>query len=431
MAGAALAGLAQGLAQGMQLGSNLQDAQERRAYMKKKSEQDDTKFGWENSDQEEKTRRRDLLKEGEKDYADADGILLPQQTAQPVAQTGIAPPPGNPAAQQMPPAPGGIAAPGAAPAAAPVQSKAANPYMTGLENDPDKDKKMDTYYERKSSALRKIYIAQGQYDKAEEVPKMMRQLRADNWSEKVGTAMASMAGGAPGAREAFAKVYGMVNDGWDLDPASGKFDAKTGAWAGLVRTKDGKKESFNLDAVGAMSIASKYKDPGEVVKFVIDRQDKDKDFKIKQQTADAHTTSAGASVMSAKAAQTRADADKTYANTLQGARAENEAMTTFNTTFGVREFQVKTSDEVKALMPDEKKAYETARGQSQLARIKANAASTLWNANDRAISPSIAAGAVEEILRRRAEGKREDGIDEKTKMPYINWVGKRVLVPKE
>jgi hypothetical protein len=322
--GIAIGGLASGIAQGLKLGSDIEDAAQRRTLAKESAERDKARFKFETEESEDKSRRRTELKAAEDELKAADemlakgNILGGQQ--QPVAPTAaIANPNAAPMQGAMPapsPAAGAIAMPDAAPAQA-QQTSQPNPFMTGAEGKyQDPKAAMDRYYDMKAAALSKVFRAKGDYDKAELVPKMMNELRDQNWSQKVGTSLAAMAGNAPGAREAFGKVYGMVNDGYELDPASGKFDPDKG-WTGLERinTQTGKRETFSLSPEQAAAISSRYKDPAQVISFVLERADKAKSQALEgrkvaatEKSADAEVTKAGASVVAANAQASRASA---------------------------------------------------------------------------------------------------------------------------
>ncbi len=327
-----LGGLAQGLAQGMKLGSDLQDAEERRALMKEQNARDKERFGFEKEEMQDKSRRRKMLSEGEQEYTQADSLLASGQILNPTTAkqaTGIEAPVSATTDQQTPPAaaiqtpasgesvqaapaprvaiatPGATSAtpgastdnPGAStnnPGAAPAQPKQ-NPFLAPGEGKyQDMNAAWDRYYDMKGQALSKMLMASGNYKDALQVPKMMRELRDNNWSEKVGASLAGMAGGAPGARDAFAKVYDNINDGWSLDPSKGKYDPEKG-WIGLERfNKDGKRESFNMNAEQAAMISMKYKDPGEVIKFMLERGDKGRQEKREDLKANATMLSAQA-----------------------------------------------------------------------------------------------------------------------------------------
>lgn len=325
--GIAIGGLTQGLAQGIKLGSDLEDAEQRRTLAKESAERDKARFKFETEENEDKSRRRNDLKAAEEelksiDEALAKGTILGGQSQPAAPAAAIANPNAAPVQGAMPapaPAAGAIATPDTvAPAPAQAQQTSQpNPFLTGAEGKyQDQKAAMDRYYDMKGAALSKIFRAKGDYDKAELVPKMMNELRDQNWSQKVGASLAAMAGNAPGAREAFGKVYGMVNDGYELDPASGKFDPEKG-WTGLERinTATGKRETFTLSPEQAAAISSKYKDPAQVISFLLERSDKaktqgldERKTKATEKSADAEVTKAGASVIAANAQASRASA---------------------------------------------------------------------------------------------------------------------------
>lgn len=336
----AIGGLATGFARGVQLRSDLEDAEQKRTLAKEQADRDKTRFKYETEENEDKSRRRNELKTAEEELKAADdalrnGTILGDQPA--AAPAAIQNPNAAPAQGAMPAptlAGGAIATPATAPAQA-QQTSQPNPFMTGAEGKyQDPKAAMDRYYDLKSAALSKVFRAKGDYDKAEAVPKMMQELKDQNWSMKVGTSLAAMAGNAPGAREAFGRVYGMVNDGYELDPKSGSFDPEKG-WTGLerVNTQTGKRETFTLSPEQAAAIASRYKDPTMVVQFLLERSDKAKaqgfegrKVAATEKSADAEVTKAGASVIAANAQASRASAlNKQMENDAKG--SEQKAMT--------------------------------------------------------------------------------------------------------
>lgn len=455
----AIGGFAQGLAGGMKLRSDLDDAEQRRklaeAQDKREGERatrEQTVFGYTLKDlqrRENKASDEDsALDELKASFIGGQPAAAPAapQPAQAIANPNAAPA-GTPAVSDFSgiptpaqPAPAaGITPPAAADApAAPAAAPGNNPFVT-----PVTGKDLDAVYDRQAKALQKYFVAKGEPDKAMQVPKMMQELRDFDWSSKVGASLAGMAGGAPGARDAFAKVYGVVNDGYDLDPSTGKYDPKTG-WTGLVRVnkQTGDRETFNLSPDQAMVLASKYKNPGEVIKFVVENEQKNRQIGAQEETARAHTTSAGAALMNA---QTNADVKRDMAATnrdtretnaairqsVQATKSEGEAQKFFRNSFGVGDFSVKTKDEVEALMPEAKREYAAARQKHETAAARSNAATGLWDLNERKFSPSFISNAIPIIESRIRSGKGADGTDEATGLPYININGKKVLIPKD
>ena len=311
----AFGGLAKGIAQGIQMATDM-DEKERRLKLAEaanqreieRADREKTVFGFTVKDLERKENKAkdedSALKELQSSFITDQPTAAPQATANPNAApsnegyasdfTGL-PTPGQPAPMGI--ATPAAAAPAGAPAAAPA-TPTGNPFVTNLSG-----KELDAVYNRQAQALQKYFVARGEVDKAMQVPKMMQELRDFDWSNKVGASLASMAGGAPGARDAFAKVYGVVNDGYDLDPKSGQFDPQKG-WTGLVRInkETGERETFNLSPDQAMVIAAKYKNPAEVIKFVVDNQRSNREFGLKERDTAAREKSAAADVTRAGAA---------------------------------------------------------------------------------------------------------------------------------
>jgi hypothetical protein len=192
-----------------------------------------------------------------------------------------------------------IPAPNAAPAApaTPNAVPKSNPFINTV-----KGSDLDNVYDRQAKALQRFYIAKGDVDKALAVPKMMKELRDFEWTDKVGASLAGMAGNAPGAREAFSKVYGVVNDGYSLDTKSGKFDPEKG-WTGLVRINDktGARETFDLSPTQAAVIAQRFKDPATVIQYVQTQQEKDRSYALEVRKTGATEKTAEASMINAKA----------------------------------------------------------------------------------------------------------------------------------
>lgn len=399
----AIGGFATGFGQGMRLRSEMEDAEERRAYMKERREReqrqearDEELFGYSLNDLKRKFRDGNLADEAKKDFMDADELLRnpppPTETAAPPARA-IQPPPA-PVATDAPVVKGrttaiptnhgfeysgGLAASGdaarldpiraaindkrpvdarepvgavdrflpvkepvarntgdymmsgapeeAAPAPAAAAAPAAqkeNPLITASDNKyPNKaaaDAALDKYYDMKAKALQKWYLSQNQMDKAMEVPKMIRELRDQDWTRKIGASLSGMLSNAPGAREAFARVYDIINDGYSLDPNSGTYDPKSMSWKGLVRLdKDGKPvDTFDLTPTSAMMLAQKYKDPATVVQYLQGRADIEKKQGLEERDTVAKERDSTSRERSAVADEKRATASMIDANAKAG-----------------------------------------------------------------------------------------------------------------
>lgn len=156
---------------------------------------------------------------------------------------------------------------------------------------------------------------------------------------------------------------------------------------------------------------------------------------VSRQNAASSRLSAEASARNADTnAEIKRDAletNRTVRQTAADARAEKDAQGFFSNAFGTSEFKVKTDEEVKALLPKQKQAYEQARAKQAQNRARSNAASGLWDLNGRNLSPSFITNALPIIERRLQGGKGVDGTDPDTGLPYVNINGKKVLIPKD
>lgn len=299
----AIGGFASGLASGLKLGQDMNESEQRRKLALEQAERDKTRFNFEKEEFEDKSARRKRVAQAEKELENIESLLTggkltdeqPQQAAPTTAIATPTPPvEPQPMVESGTPTPrAAITPPGAQPA--PAQQPAANPFLTGAEKYKDPNAAMDKYYDMKEAALTKLFRARGEYDKAEQVPEMMRQLKEQKWSQKVGVSLAAMAGNAPGAREAFGRVYSLFADGYELDPTKGKFEEGKG-WVGLerVNTETGARETFNMTPEQAMGYASRYKKPDEVIKFLLDRGDKARQEKREDTKVENDTTRAKA-----------------------------------------------------------------------------------------------------------------------------------------
>lgn len=155
---------------------------------------------------------------------------------------------------------------------------------------------------------------------------------------------------------------------------------------------------------------------------------------VSKQNADSSRVSANAA---ARNAQTNAEIKRDTAETNKvvrqaaaDAKVEREAQKFFDAAFGTSDFKVKTDEQVKALLPKQKKAYEEAREKHEARAARRNAASGLWDLNGRRLAPSFISNAMPAIEQRVVAGKF-DGTDAETGLPYVNINGKKVLLPKD
>lgn len=155
---------------------------------------------------------------------------------------------------------------------------------------------------------------------------------------------------------------------------------------------------------------------------------------VAQQNADSGRITANASARNAATNEAvkkdAVDTNRVIRQTAANAEAEKKAQAFFGNAFGTSDFKVKTDDEVKALLPKQKEAYAKARENQEKTRARSNAASGLWQLNDRKLSPSFIASALP-IIEQRVQSGKVDGTDADTGLPYVNINGKKVLLPKD
>jgi hypothetical protein len=176
-------------------------------------------------------------------------------------------------------------------------------------------------------------------------------------------------------------------------------------------------------------------DAGKVLEFNYGRADAAVKQKLDQQRTDNDTRRVGI------AAATAADNAKTNATTRDynnevrrraADRADDEsAAKFFGSTFGLKELEVKTKDEVEALMPDQRKAYEQTRQEQSKRRELAGYAQNIYTLNERKVAAPVIAQAIPALQRRIADGKGADGIDPASGLPFVNINGKKILLPKD
>lgn len=273
----------------------------------------------------------------------------------------------------------GIAAPGAE-----QQPQQNNPFMVpGDKLYANRGGADALEHKLKGEALQRFFTRTGQHEKALAVPETMEKLREANFSRNLKTATSALMVGAPGAMGAFSKVYSQINDGYNIDPATGKFNEETGGWTG-VSVVDGKgKQVRTMDIPKEMIVQiAGLSDPLQAAKYEIEQKQKNRELDLKdratradERRADASMVSAGANAsVAATNAQTRRDNAEQNADL----RRQNELRSHFQVT---APFQIKTPDEVKALLPDEKKAYADARTRWEANNSRFNVASSIASMN--------------------------------------------------
>jgi hypothetical protein len=336
------------------------------------------------------------------------------------------------------PAPTAIAAPGAegaAPAAA-EPPRTQNIFKSGGEG-LYRDQKLadDAYYKRLYDVTANYLSSTGQADKVLSLQKQITEMQQQGYEPLRKAAAAAVAMGHPNAMQLVAQASKISGTPTNIDPTSGVFDRETQTWKGVKITgADGKTQVQDIPAQNLLASIGSL-DAGKVLEFNYGRADAAAKQKVEQQKADADTTRARSSATTA-ADNARTNATTRAANDDIRRRAANReddesAAKFFSSTFGLKEVEVKTKDEIEALMPDQRKAYEQTRQEQVKRRDLAGYAQNIYTLNERKVGAPVIAQAIPALQRRIAEGKGADGIDPASGLPFVNINGKKILLPKD
>lgn len=429
----AIGGFAQGAAQGLKLRSDLDDADQRRQLAKDTAAREERKL---KIDEERNIRDAERFEE-ERQQIEARREL--NQKLQQVNQDAINGTNGFEnfgyvAPQQQ----GGIAAPNQQPQQNPFKATADGLYRNQRAAD-------QLLAERRAQVLEEHYARLGQADKIPMARYQMMDMYDKNVERKVKTALSAAAIGAPGAMTSMAEVYKYFNDGAEINPNSGAWDAKTKSWKG-VEFKDAKGNVTKSDITQEQILGLAKQDASALAMFNVEQAWKEKEYKLKETDVES---SAGyrkgmvdigrqnaATNERYRRDRIEVDRDTMKTNAAIRGRAEQmageeKAQKYFRNSFGVTDFQFKTEKEIEDLFPEQKREYAAARQKAVVARSRAELANTLWDLNDRKYSPSIVTNALPVIESRVRSGKGADGIDDATGLPFININGRRFIVPRD
>jgi hypothetical protein len=144
------------------------------------------------------------------------------------------------------------------------------------------------------------YEKTGQVEKLQTVDKSINEWRTSSYDELRKATAAAISTGDAGALGMASKLAALSGLGIQLDPSTGKYDAQAQTWKGVkVIGSDGKENVQDLSAVSLMSTIG-YLSPEKLVEYTVGRQDKTREFDIKERSAKADETRANASVVQAK-----------------------------------------------------------------------------------------------------------------------------------
>lgn len=286
--GIAMAGLAQGLAQGLKLGSDLQDAEERRTALREQGERDKVRFDFEKKQMAEKEGQIKAREEFAQTMASITDDAVNGRNG--FEQYGFA----APQPQQQ----GAIAAPGAQPAAAP----ASNPFKTTADGLYRNQRGADQLIsERRAAALENLYAKLGEPEKAAMVRSQMADLFDKDVERKVKTALVGAALGAPGSLDALSKAYSYLNDGQTIDAKSAQWDANTKTWKGVTFLDGDGKPVGTKDLTQTDLLGMAKRDASAIAMFNIEQGWKEKEYGLKERSTRADEKRADAAVVSANA----------------------------------------------------------------------------------------------------------------------------------
>jgi hypothetical protein len=400
-------------------------------------EREDFRFEQEKADADEKQRVRDAQKEFASEMQNARTMFA--QGKLPGSEGNVVEGAQDPASVEAP-RPTGIAPPGAA-APAPASQPDAVPREQNIFKSNGeglyKDQKLanDAHWSRMRDITAKYLEKTGQVDKLMDLDEKINKWKSSSYDELRKATAAAIATGDPEALKMTSRLADLTGLGFKVDPTSGKFDPKTQSYVGVKMTGlDGKEKVEDLSATRLLAVIGQLS-PEKLIEWNVGRQDAEVKQKLDQQRTDNDTRRVGI------AAATAADNAKTNATTRdynQEARRraadrsdDESAAKFFGSTFGIKEMDVKTDEEIKALMPDQQKAYATARQEQSKRRELAGYAQNIYTLNERKVAAPVIAQAIPALQRRIADGKGADGIDPASGLPFVNINGKKILLPKD
>ena len=299
----------------------------------------------------------------------------------------------------------------------------------GMKLYADQQKADDLEYDLKTKVLQDYYNKTGQIEKAMALPEVAADLKEKKFSRNLRIATSAMAAGVPGSLGAFNSIYSNITDGYSVDPKSGKYDDEIGGFRG-VRILDSNGKVIATEDWGREKIAqiAMMADPAKAMQYQIELGLKKREVVAKERAAAADEKKASAAVTSAGAnaqiARTNAETRADSAAVQNDIRKQESLRSSYQLT---APFVIKTADEVKALIPSEKKAYEQAKARYEQNTSRFNAASSIS-----ALNPDLKVGEITEAVRvleqRALQGKSADGVDGSGRA-YVTVGGKKILLP--
>ena len=336
------------------------------------------------------------------------------------------------------------AAPAEAPAAPQGQSDAAGNMRQFFNSDPAKlygpnaAAAEKAYYQTLGSLMRRSYVNKGDYARAAMVDSELEKLQEARYEPaRRAAAAAALAGTSPeDLQPLMDKVYGAVNDGRQVKVTGMKVDEKSNlpVYSMEFVGRDGKSVPRQLNATQLYGLLQSA-DAFNVLKFNVEKGLKEREVSAREVSAGADVTRANAYASTARDnAETNRSTRET--NNLirerqQQLKEDEGAAKLFGSAFGVKEIEVKAKDEVEAMLPAQRQAYEKQRTEQAQRRELASYAQSVYSLNDRKVPPAQITQLMPVLRRRISEGKGADGVDEATGLPFVNFNGKKILLPKD
>jgi hypothetical protein len=424
----------------------LRDREKQRfEFERKRSEREDARAAEEDQLRSQFNTLEDSFRNRSGDFS----AFAPEGAAAPVAapQAGAEAAPASAPVRRALQAPGTEAAPApAAPAAegAPAESGAATNMRQFFNSDPAKlygpnaAAAEKAYYQQLGSLMRRSYVAKGDYARAAMVDNELEKLQEARYEPaRRAAAAAALTGTAPeDLNPLLSKVYGAVNDGRGVKVTGMKVDPKSNMpiYSMEFAGKDGKATSRELTGTqlyGLLQTADAF----NVLKFNVESGFKGREVAARETSAGADVTRANAYAATARDnAETNRDTRRTnnvIRERAQDVKDDESASRMFSNAFGIKEIEVKTKDEVEAMLPKQREAYESQRREQTQRRELSSYAQGIYSLNERKVAPAQITQLIPVLRRRISEGKGADGVDEATGLPFVNFNGKKVLLPKD
>lgn len=379
---------------------------------------DEERYGQEKADRERKMgddKRSDDIRDRiaglDKQRMDGSGIFGQdkENLLQPKA---IDAPAGQQSAPAAQPVSGGIAAPMADAAGQPMPTAQAqvpapqtpNLFTSGGEGRyKNQSKADDLYYKSLGSLLREDYTNKREYGKAALVDQELEALRDKGYDRTRKTAAAAVVSGAPAevVSPLVEKAYATINDGKTVKVLGQTVDPKTNVMSydlEFTDTATGQKTTKPMPALSLFGVLQQA-NAFEVAKLNIETGLKREELVIKDKSANADVTRAGAAVTTANAQVERYKLLGQREQAEINGQQQKNMVETIAKLFPIASTE-KKPDELMAMKPDAEKAYQASRVAETKLMLKAQELS--------GINPKIDVRTIVQIVRSKEPMSKRD-----------------------